>query len=376
MKTPANTIEINGKRYDARTGKPIETDAKTPSVTSQPQPKPRGGFVDGFSSRAQAPKATKITINSRPTVTSPAQSQLIAKAPASPTNSQRNHNPVRHKPQRSLTLHRSSVSHPKQPSPATPITAVPAAATPKLTKKTDTARFERSKSIAKSQIIQKFNLAAAQRQLQTNQRHVAPMRPAIVRPVAAAIPSESNKERKERLIKQSLAAAIPPVASERRTPKLQPKHGRILRLASSGIVVLLLAGYVAYLNVPQISMKLAARRAGFAANLPGYQPAGYSLKGPISYNPGQVTINFASNTDDRHFSLKQQPTSWDSEALKENFVAKLTDTEPMIYTDRGLTIYIFNGNDAAWVNAGKLYHLQSANSQLDTDQVLTLATSG
>ncbi len=121
-------------------------------------------------------------------------------------------------------------------------------------------------------------------------------------------------------------------------------------------------------------MKVAAHRAGFAAALPGYKPAGYSLSGPIAYSPGQVTINFGSNTDSRRFSLKQQPTTWDSTALLENYVTKQTPNY-LTYQDRGLTIYIFNGSSAAWVNGGMMYQLEGKNSQLDTDQLLKLATS-
>ena len=86
-------------------------------------------------------------------------------------------------------------------------------------------------------------------------------------------------------------------------------------------------------------------------------------------------INFGSNTDDRHFTIQQQPSSWDSEALKENFVAKESNAEPLTYNDRGLTIYLYNGGDAAWVDGGRFYSIKAGNSQLDTNQILDLATS-
>jgi hypothetical protein len=121
-------------------------------------------------------------------------------------------------------------------------------------------------------------------------------------------------------------------------------------------------------------MKVAANRAGFAATMPSYQPSGYSLSGPIAYSPGQVTVNFASNSDDRKFSLRQQPTTWDSDALLENYVTKQSDNY-LTYQDQGLSIYIFDGTSAAWVNGQKMYIIDGSSSQLDTDQILKLATS-
>lgn len=144
---------------------------------------------------------------------------------------------------------------------------------------------------------------------------------------------------------------------------------------SAGLAAIVLLGYVTYLNVPSVSMKVASSRAGFSATLPSQTPAGYKMQGPIAYSPGQVVMKFGSNTDDRHFTVRQQPTSWDSEALKENFVAKESNAEPLTYNDRGLTIFLYNGGDAAWVDGGKFYSIKSENSQLDTNQVLDLATS-
>ena len=361
-----NIIEINGKLYDAKSGQPL-TDSAVHAVNHT-----ASKSVDGFSRHS----SNKITVASAVSTATPATAPKVrTQQRAAPHN-------VKRSVSRSTTLNRSGVKAPVTVTERSDHQSKPTAVSvvySSATKHADTARFIRSQHVAKSSAIARFHSSNSKMQTETTAttpiagtltKHLENIH-TLTTPILGS--HTQSLSTKERLIKTAVGHAATDTAIKKphAHKKTQFKLGKY---ATSGLVVLLLAGYVAYLNVPSISMKVAANRAGFAATMPSYKPAGYSLSGPIAYNPGQVTVNFQSNTDDRKFSLKQQPTTWDSTALLENFVTKQTNNY-LTYQDRGLTIYIYDGSSAAWVNGGKLYNLQGSNSRLDTDQLLKLATS-
>jgi hypothetical protein len=142
---------------------------------------------------------------------------------------------------------------------------------------------------------------------------------------------------------------------------------------AASLSVLLIVGYVTYLNIPNFAMKVAASRAGFDASLPGYTPDGFSFHGPVAYNSGKVVVDFTSNTDDSRYQVAQQESNWDSKSLLENVVKEKTD-KYLTFEDRGLTIYVYDGQNATWVNGGVMYTIIS-ESKLNTEQLINIATS-
>lgn len=150
-------------------------------------------------------------------------------------------------------------------------------------------------------------------------------------------------------------------------------HRRILNVASASLAVLLLAGYFTYVNMPGLSVRIAAAQAGIDASYPEYRPVGYSLNGPVAYKEGQVTMQFASNSGPQTFALSQSKSSWDSSALLEKYVDPESDGRYATYSDAGLTVYTY-GNNAAWVNGGILYTIEGSAS-LSNEQVRRIATS-
>jgi hypothetical protein len=378
-----NVIEINGKLYDARTGTLLSAPKKkTPAVVAKkagPAPTTakkvmRPKSIDGFTRRTGGSiklHPTKKTRTEAPVVTAPKSAKNRETAA-----------PIKLKAKRSTTLSRNFVSAPQisitKPAEATSSSAGTVSST--ALKQADAQRLERAQQVSKSTIISRFNHGQATE----NTKTIAPaarqkLSTATGSNRAQAQPTKTTESAKhtstkERLIKTALENAVAQHAPDtpHATKRKKSKH-HVTRYATTALAVLLLAAYVAYLNVPSISMKVAAHRAGFAANLPTYKPAGYSLRGPIAYSPGQVTLSFASNTDQRKFTLKQQPTVWDSTALLENYVTKKSSNY-LTYQDSGLTIYILDNGDAAWVNGGKFYQVEASKASLDTNQLLKLAT--
>lgn len=147
--------------------------------------------------------------------------------------------------------------------------------------------------------------------------------------------------------------------------------GRFMGIASASLAIVMLAGYFTYLNMPNLSIKMAAIQSGINAKYPGYQPDGYSLRGPITFKDGEVQMQFAYVGGDQSFTLKQQRSSWDSSAVKQFAESKNPDV--MTTTVDGLTIYSY-GQEAAWVNGGVLYTVEG-NAPLSGSQIQRIATS-
>ncbi len=209
--------------------------------------------------------------------------------------------------------------------------------------------------------------------------HEEPIKPAQSHPsvtkalehrAEAAKPQLSGQQLKEKLIKERLAE----VDDTAKTPKEKwyARKPRMATILTTSLALLLLGGYVTYMNLPMISMKVAASRAGVNATMPSYRPDGYGLDGPITYSPGQVNINYKSTTNDTTFKLSQAPSNWDSQAVLDNYVAKQTETY-LTFQERGIKVYTFE-NKAAWVNGGLFYTVEGT-ANLSSDQVLRLATS-
>lgn len=149
------------------------------------------------------------------------------------------------------------------------------------------------------------------------------------------------------------------------------RHAKLIIIAT----FILIAGgatYFTYSSMPGFSVKIASAQAGINATFPGYYPDGYSPNGPVTSNNSQVLINFKSNTDTSFFNIRQTRSSWDSTAVKEMVIKKSNNTFSTT-EERGLTIYVYNGN-AAWVNGGILYEIVG-NAPLSSYQVRKMATS-
>lgn len=181
----------------------------------------------------------------------------------------------------------------------------------------------------------------------------------------------SSSELKRQLIAKRLAE----VDSQAQPAEVKPKRRRgftTTPIVSGAIALVLLAGYLTYLNMPQISVKVAAAQSSVAATYPGYQPDGYHLDGPVAYQPGEVELNFKANDGTAAFTVAQHNSTWDSQAVYDNYVAKQNQSY-QINTRQGITIYTY-GNNAAWVNGGVFYTI-SGTAPLSNDQLLHIATS-
>lgn len=154
--------------------------------------------------------------------------------------------------------------------------------------------------------------------------------------------------------------------------RLQPRQ-RVAAVLSATFALVLLGGYFTYLNMPALSVRVAAAQAGIDANYPNYRPDGYSLTGPVTFSDSRVSMNFKSNAGTKGFVINQSKSSWNNEAVLDNYVSPRAGVNYIPYTERGLTIYTFEDN-AAWVNGGILYTIDG-DAPLSSEQIRRIATS-
>lgn len=183
------------------------------------------------------------------------------------------------------------------------------------------------------------------------------------------------KQRKDYIIAQNLAQIDAPMPEELDTEEKKAKplftKMQFKSLLAGSAAALLFVGYITYLNVPSISLRVAASKAGFDAQLPGYTPKGYSYTGQVTYAPGKVSLTYKNS--DSTFLLTQKESDWDSSTLLSQYVTQQSD-QYITFQEKGLTIYTYNNANAAWMNGGIWYTLE-ADDQLSSDQLLSIATS-
>ncbi len=189
------------------------------------------------------------------------------------------------------------------------------------------------------------------------------------------IPAISTKKSLKDIKNEVMSAAIEKSESPK-TPKINilKRNKKFVNIFTICAAVLIIVGFIIYLNMPIISVRIASMQAGINATFPEYHPDGYSLSGPVSYSNGEVTISFHANSGNSKFAIKQSKSPLDSSALKIQ-VDKSSNHQTSESQEGGLTIYTYNDNNRAdWVNGGILYSI-SGDAKLSSDQIRRIATS-
>jgi hypothetical protein len=197
-------------------------------------------------------------------------------------------------------------------------------------------------------------------------------KPALATKPAAAVKSVSSKEIKEAAIGKAMSK------TEVKAPKKRhwffaSRRARIATIVIACLAILVVGGYLTYVNLPSLSVNIAAAQAGINATYPSYRPDGYSLEQPITFSDGKVTLKFKSNGSSDYFTITQERSSWDTSAILQKQVQPKVGNNYLTTEEQGLTIYSYN-NSAAWVNGGILYTIDG-NAPLSGEQVRHIATS-
>lgn len=151
------------------------------------------------------------------------------------------------------------------------------------------------------------------------------------------------------------------------------KRARFSSVVLTSLALVLLGGYLTYINIPNLSIRIAAANAGINASLPQYQPAGYRIHGPISYQEGEVDVSYKQSGSDLGYKISQRPTDWDPIAALDNYVESDSKDNYQTHSVQGLTVYTYD-KKAVWVNAGIL-HVLDGNAPLSNQQVERIVAS-
>lgn len=348
-----NVIEINGKKYDAATGQLISAPRSAkPAMTKTSKPSVGVGSIDGF---GPAPK--KATVHHAPRhaashakKSTPQKSQTLmrsaVKKPVTPVK--KAHEPIEHKSQLGSqhSRHTAALSVPKSP---------------------QVHRYEHHSA---STVVKKVQPLAVKKHTST-----------VIAPTAVHHAQQKpHMSAAAKMIERSLANATAHEHPHHELPKKRSKmakkfgvSSRALAISSTVLAGVLLGGFFAVQNVPNLSMRVAATRAGFDAKMPGYNPSGFSFNGPINYTAGKVTVSFKSNTDDRNYDVTQTASNWNSDALLSNYILQ-EEKQYQTYVDKGRTLYIYDQSNATWVDNGVWYQVEG-ESAMTTDQLIKIASS-
>ena len=149
---------------------------------------------------------------------------------------------------------------------------------------------------------------------------------------------------------------------------------KIISVALVCLAVLAAAAVISIQKMPPVEMRLADIKAGFRGHVPGGVPAGYNFKSPIISGKGTITVQYRSADSKNSFAITQRPTSWNSASLTSNFLNNAGLEYQTYNAPDGLTIYVFEADDATWVDNGIWYSL-TGQDNLTTNQILTIADS-
>jgi hypothetical protein len=319
-----NIIEINGKKYDAHTGEVLSHDHKAPDA---PGPKP--GRHAAKHNSAHSPKASHTLM--RHAVKKPAAKARIKAQAASDI-------------------------------PATTVIAPKASVA-----QVDPKRLKLAKTIDKSRFVSHFAPVKSD---------FEPVALPVFKPIGAPRPA-TKKAAKAKTTADILEHALRhanshEIAHHEAKKAKRDRRKRLTSLAGAASLAVLLLGVVASQNLPNVRLDSASAKAGFEVQLPGYHPAGFHMQ-ELATNSGVVSAKFDSNSDERTYTITQKETNLSSDSLLTSFVA-LQDPAYQSNDLNGLTVYTYGDGNAAWINHGIWYTVQSAGA-LSEHQLLELASS-
>ena len=169
-------------------------------------------------------------------------------------------------------------------------------------------------------------------------------------------------------------AAMRGLATENVKPMKKQHRGRRILLAfgCTAAVVAALGAFVT-VNMPNISVKVAAMQTGIDASYPEVVPRNYTMETVASNKDGIVTMKFV-NPEGYSFILTEEKSTWDSTAVLNNYVKNNYSSNYSTMHEQGITYYSEPGS-AAWVNGGILYKITSSGKNLTKEQIRNLVVS-
>ena len=251
-----------------------------------------------------------------------------------------------------------SFTSPKAPVTSAPFTAPVAPAAPVIpTVQPTPARLVRATTKPHSTVAPLQSLAERRREADTISHFSAKKLTNKSRQNSKALMSAMKEETKPKSA---------PVMIKK--PKVSKKH-LIFAVASSICCMGVLYATLKF-SMPDISAKVAAAQNG--ASYPSFVPRDFTARS-ASFQKNIFSLEFVG-PDKTRFTLDQEKLPWDSNALLNNYVKPTWGEQYDTIREQGLTIYMYQSN-AAWVNGGTVYKLNTTSGSLSKKQLKNIITS-
>ena len=360
MRAKKNTITLNGRVYDSKTGKPADDAVTIKVVTPQKS--------------ALKENIAKSTVHKIPVRTS-ADRKPGTKAAT-----------IHSRTERATTLSRATVKKPtpvKHPKAVAGVASQPTRivvhskgsqspkAEPTIIRSSRIAKFNH----APVSVVHKANVPLVPAPKQQTARSTVRKAYDIADTPPAAHHKSPGKAVAHHTPKSTniFETALQSATSHKTTHIATAKRRRLGKLSIAGMSVLILGLFFTYQNAPRIALYRAQSTIGFEASVPGYQPAGFRRIGPVQYQKGIVVINFQSNSDDRQYTVTQTATALDNSNLANTYL-KSSGKQFETTSINGNTIYIYENSRATWINQGVWYTIDG-NAHLGKDQLTNIIAS-
>ncbi|HEY1064389.1 MAG TPA: hypothetical protein VGE30_03810 [Candidatus Saccharimonadales bacterium] len=397
------SIRINGRHYDALTGA-LLSDTTTHALSPSAAKTPRARSIDGVV-KNQATHNPTIIKPQKPETKLTTEPVIRASRPPKTATKRATAQHAKAKQVRpSATLMRHAVKKPQT-------------ASLKRQVKVQSSTLATTKSMHPVRIAQKTSVHSVnhQRLTRANQTSLHPMISRFAQEVAQVVPTATEQAmtaiNKAIVIPQTVAPQHvvyrPDVMSAKRrpapttsdifeqalqratsheqaapvsTPSKNRRPGKALRqrmmsYSAGAVAVLALVGFFGMQHADTIQFKVASNRAGFAATMPSYQPAGFNMDSVRTYN-GYVGLKYVADTIEgqRSYAITEKPSSWNSSALLSYITEDGKTSSYRVVEKAGRTVYVYGNNQAAWVSGGILYQLVST-SELGNHEIGQIAAS-
>lgn len=377
------TVELNGKQYDAMTGKLLRDTAPTHVTRTAPTTRPVLDMV--------APKHTAVRI---PTPKSVATTTAATKTTKMNVQRIKPHHVTPHQPQHATTLMRQAVQHPKASfKRQTKVTAHTGALVknPKVTvvpkhaiTAVDQQREQRAHHVRHSDLVRRFNtpvrstitvVPAQPTKPRPIQNRPGAMQPIATRPVRAATVGSRpvatavrpSSDIFERALERANSHKQPPYQINKKSKKSR-RIRTVFGVAFLSLILVAAAGVFTYKHSAAMQLRLAQSRAGIHATMPEWYPNGFDLHS-LDTTRGAVTLSFLNSQTSQQFSVTQTASNLTSDSLLNQDVLPNTHASYDTIQSAGNTIYTYGNNDATWVTNGILYRL-TTNGVLSTSQIV------
>lgn len=340
-------VQVNGKSYDAVSGRRMDDVIAPVKHTAAPAKKP-------ISVIQSKPKSAPVQSRQAASHTKPHAPQtshtLMRRAVKKPTAGLKKQVQVQHELAHA-SPHAISVKH--------------------SVVHVDHARLQRAASIEKNEQVRRFHSPAtipvtfADVPVRT-----APQTLPASEPPLAPPPTPTNNPLD--MFEQAITNATHYVDVAAHKSHFKKKARRHALAMSAGVLALLfIGGFAAYLNVPKLQVAVAGNVAGVSTTAPNFSAAGFQYKGVKAQN-SRLIYTFASEF--ASYELVEQKTNWSGSDMIEQVSSVAANGTPN-YTEleAGVaTIYKFSSRHATWVKNGIWYQVHGEQPLSDA-QLLALA---